>query len=121
MARSTSPGGHRWTSQPARVAVFVGMAMVAWTMVLPAPQGDASRHCTPGAAHAAFRGAGVPERSPGSWGARLSGDGRYIAFVSYDKSLVTGDTNDKADVLRIDRTTSEVVRVSFDLNGRQFR
>ncbi len=121
MARSTSPGPHHWTSQPARVAVFVGVTMAAWTLVLPAPRGGASRHCTPGAAHAAMRGAGVPERSPGSWGARLSGDGRYIAFVSYDKSLVAGDTNDKADVLRIDRTTGEVVRVSLDLNGRQFR
>ena len=62
-----------------------------------------------------------PVRSPGSWGARLSGDGRYVAFVSYDRSLVAGDTNDKADVLRIDRATGEVVRVSLDLNGREFR
>lgn len=98
------------------VAVLAVTSAVAW----PAPRGDAAGHCPSGAMEATLRGAGVPVRPPGSWGARLSADGRHVAFVSYDERLVPGDTNDKADVFRLDRVTGKVVRVSVPPRGGQF-
>ncbi len=62
----------------------------------------------------------MPVRGPGSWSARLSGDGRYAAFVSYEADLVAGDGNQWADVFRMDRTTGEIRRVSLDTGGLEF-
>jgi len=68
----------------------------------------------------AWRVAGLAERAPGSWGARLSGDGRYVAFVSYEDDPASGDTNQRADVFRMDRATGEILRVSRDVHGMEF-
>ena len=49
----------------------------------------------------------------------LSADGRYIAYVSSATNLVTGDTNELADVFVYDRQSAQTVRVSVSTNGGQ--
>ncbi|WP_413612271.1 hypothetical protein [Bdellovibrio sp. HCB-110] len=52
-------------------------------------------------------------------GARLSGDGRYIAFESNATNLVAGDTNGQQDIFVHDRQTGSTTRVSVDSSGTQ--
>jgi Tol biopolymer transport system component len=88
------------------------------------PHGQATGGCpTDGAAlgRSAARDVGVPAKGPGSWRPRLSGDGRYVAFASHVGDLVGGDTNQRTDVFRVDRATGEIIRVSLDGTGLQFR
>ncbi|MFL7868877.1 MAG: hypothetical protein AB8I58_08620 [Anaerolineales bacterium] len=47
----------------------------------------------------------------------LSGDGRYIAFVSSATNLVTGDTNGKGDVFVRDLQAGTTTRVSINSSG----
>jgi len=49
----------------------------------------------------------------------ISKDGRYVAFRSAATNLVTGDTNQKADVFWHDRLTGYTFRVSVDSQGGQ--
>lgn len=49
----------------------------------------------------------------------ISGDGRYIAFLSYRADLVKGDTNGAIDVFVYDRRKSLTSRVSVKTNGGQ--
>lgn len=49
----------------------------------------------------------------------MSGDGRYLTFVSAATNLVTGDTNGAADVFVLDRQTSTLERVSLGTGGVQ--
>jgi Tol biopolymer transport system component len=49
----------------------------------------------------------------------ISGDGRYIAFVSVATTLVTGDTNHLADVFLKDLQTGTLTRISLDSNQNQ--
>jgi Tol biopolymer transport system component len=51
--------------------------------------------------------------------AALSGDGRFVAFVSWAKNLVPGDTNDHTDVFVHDRVTGAIVRASVSTLGVQ--
>jgi Tol biopolymer transport system component len=51
--------------------------------------------------------------------AAISGDGRYVAFMSYATNLVPGDTNGTTDIFRHDLKTGETVRVSVGPGGRQ--
>jgi Tol biopolymer transport system component len=51
--------------------------------------------------------------------AALSGDGRFVAFVSWAKNLVPGDTNDHTDVFVHDRVTGASVRASVSTLGVQ--
>jgi hypothetical protein len=51
------------------------------------------------------------------YGASLSGNGRWAVFGSDASNLVAGDTNDEADVFRVDIRTGEVTLVSNDPNG----
>ena len=58
------------------------------------------------------------------WGAyyatpSLSGDGRFVAFVSYSPLLVPGDTNGQIDVFVLDRTTGQVARLNVSATGGQ--
>lgn len=46
-------------------------------------------------------------------------DGRYVAFASYDRSLVASDTNNAADVFVKDRTTGTIERLSLSTLGAQ--
>lgn len=49
----------------------------------------------------------------------ISGDGRYVAFVSGADNLVAGDDNTGADVFVADRATGKIDLVSLDSRGRQ--
>lgn len=49
----------------------------------------------------------------------LSFDGRWVAFASMASNLVTGDTNDVADVFVYDRVTNRTERVSVSSAGEQ--
>tara|TARA_R110002072_G_scaffold88590_1_gene199045 strand:- start:30 stop:1388 length:1359 start_codon:yes stop_codon:yes gene_type:complete len=49
----------------------------------------------------------------------ISGDGRYIAFLSLATNLVIGDTNNRNDVFLHDRQTGITTRVSVDSIGNE--
>lgn len=51
--------------------------------------------------------------------ATISGDGRYVAFLSGASDLVSGDTNGVADIFVRDLTLGTTVRVSVDSSGLQ--
>jgi autotransporter passenger strand-loop-strand repeat protein len=50
--------------------------------------------------------------------ASISADGRYVAFVSYDTTLVAGDTNNARDVFVKDTQTGAIVRASIGTFGQ---
>ncbi|GGV41926.1 TolB family protein [Streptomyces spectabilis] len=54
-----------------------------------------------------------------SYGARISYDGRYVAFETLASNLVPGDTNDTSDVLVRDRRTGAFTRAGVADDGRQ--
>jgi len=54
-----------------------------------------------------------------SWSPALSSDGRYVAFISDARNLVSGDTNYDTDVFVHDRVTGATKRVSVDSSGNQ--
>ena len=49
----------------------------------------------------------------------ISGNGRFVAFSSYASNLVSGDTNDTADIFVHDRETGVTERVSVSSLGEQ--
>lgn len=49
----------------------------------------------------------------------ISGDGRFVAFLSGASNLVSGDTNNKTDIFVHDRSTGETSRVSVSSSGTQ--
>ncbi|MEQ1935102.1 MAG: hypothetical protein ABL962_14680, partial [Fimbriimonadaceae bacterium] len=49
----------------------------------------------------------------------LSGDGRYVAFLSRASTLVAGDTNGMIDIFVRDRQTAQTIRVSVSSGGVQ--
>jgi len=51
----------------------------------------------------------------------ISADGRYVAFTSYARNLVTGDTNNDRDVFVHDRSTGRTSRVSVATDGSQMQ
>jgi PKD repeat protein/Tol biopolymer transport system component len=54
-----------------------------------------------------------------AWGASISADGRYVAFISNASNLVTGDTNDCSDAFVHDRQTGQTTRVSVASDGTE--
>src|SRR3954447_10441070 len=62
-------------------------------------------------------GGGVP--NGGSGDPSISGDGRYVAFVSAARNLVPGDDNGAFDVFVRDRLVHKTERVSVTTAGRQ--
>jgi Tol biopolymer transport system component len=54
-----------------------------------------------------------------SYDGSISADGRCVTFRSYASNLVSGDTNDRADIFVHDRMTGETTRVSVGLWGVQ--
>ena len=108
-------GGRRiWRGHTATIAAVIMTAVSG--PVSASPGGCPGAPAQP----STLRAAGLPERAPGSWGARLSGDGRYVAFASYGDDPVLGDDNQRADVFRMDRLTGEVLRVSRNVHGKEF-
>jgi Tol biopolymer transport system component len=55
----------------------------------------------------------------GNFGASVSADGRYVAFVSSASNLVPGDVNGKLDVFLRDRQNGTTERVSLANDGSQ--
>jgi Tol biopolymer transport system component len=51
--------------------------------------------------------------------ARVSADGRYVAFASEASNLVPGDTNENWDVFRRDTATGTTVRANISSSGGQ--
>src|SRR4051794_10674745 len=49
----------------------------------------------------------------------VSGDGRYVAFLSYGTDLVPGDTNNVIDIFVRDRKLGTTKRVSVATGGAQ--
>ncbi len=57
------------------------------------------------------------ESNGSSYAADISGDGKYIAFVSYASNLVAGDNNNKADIFVHDVVSGEITLVSVASDG----
>lgn len=55
----------------------------------------------------------------GSFTPSISGDGRWVAFVSDAKNLVPRDTNGEADVFLHDLRTRKTIRLSVAIDGRE--
>ncbi|HMJ00502.1 MAG TPA: PASTA domain-containing protein [Gaiellaceae bacterium] len=62
---------------------------------------------------------GGAEANGGSFSPSISGDGRYVAFLSDATNLVAGDTNSVRDVFVFDRQTGTTMRASVDSAGVQ--
>jgi len=67
---------------------------------------------------ASVSSAGVQATST-SLDAALSGNGRYVAFMSWAKNLVPDDTNNRTDVFVHDMLTGETVLASVSTGGVQ--
>lgn len=52
-------------------------------------------------------------------GKSISADGRFVVFVSWDASLVPGDTNEAGDIFVKDRQTGLVERINLSPSGAQ--
>jgi Tol biopolymer transport system component len=59
------------------------------------------------------------EGDRGSYTPAISGDGRWVAFVSDATNLVKGDTNGDADVFLRDRKKKRTIRLSLTSDGRE--
>ncbi len=70
------------------------------------------------AARADVATGGAAANSASEWYS-LSADGRYIAFTSWGDNLVSGDTNEAADVFLRDTATGTTERVSLSAAGAQ--
>lgn len=49
----------------------------------------------------------------------ISDDGKYVVFTSVASNLVRGDTNNKADIFRVEVATGKTVRVNVSSTGAQ--
>jgi Tol biopolymer transport system component len=59
------------------------------------------------------------EGNGSSFGPAVSGDGRHVVFHSTASNLVSGDTNNAADIFAFDRFTQQMRRVSQSAAGTQ--
>ena len=62
---------------------------------------------------------GGDQADAGSSSGAVSGDGRYVAFVSEATNLVAGDTNGFADIFLRDRTLGTTARVNTGVYGAE--
>jgi len=60
---------------------------------------------------------GGPQFNMQTWGGSISGDGRYVAFVSAASNLVAGDTNNAWDAFLRDRQLGTTACISANQNG----
>ncbi|WP_222598488.1 TolB family protein [Lentzea tibetensis] len=72
-----------------------------------------------GATTRASVASGGRESWAGGFYAAISGNGRYVTFVSSGADLVPGDTNQQRDIFRHDRETGLTTRVSVSSTGGQ--
>ena len=54
-----------------------------------------------------------------SFNPSISGDGRFISYISFASNLVTGDTNNSEDTFVYDQQTGQTIRVSIASDGSQ--
>ncbi|MFB8791962.1 MAG: hypothetical protein U7123_24725 [Potamolinea sp.] len=54
-----------------------------------------------------------------SYSPSISAEGNFVAFESYARNLVVGDTNNSLDIFVYDTLTNTTVRVSIANNGTQ--
>ena len=62
---------------------------------------------------------GAQQANGGSLDPSISKNGRFVVYTSDATNLVTGDTNNSADIFVFDRVTRQNARVSVDNNGVQ--
>ncbi len=62
---------------------------------------------------------GGAQANGNSFGPAISGDGRFIAFVSNATNFVAGDTNGVSDIFVRDLQTNTTTRISVDSGGAQ--
>lgn len=70
---------------------------------------------------ASRRGATGNQGDGASWNVSITGDGTKVAFTSYAKNLVGGDTNNQPDAFVRDLAASSISRVSTNSNGKQVK
>ena len=92
--------------------VFAAVTTLAAAIVIPQPAfaGSTTR--------SSLSNAGG-ELNAESLGAAISGDGRYVGFVTAASGAVSGDTNAVADIFVRDRGARKTVRVSVSSGGTQ--
>jgi Tol biopolymer transport system component len=61
--------------------------------------------------------AGDEAQDGGSWFPVISGDGRYVAYLTDATNLYEGDTNGFGDIVATDRVTGETVLLSLSADG----
>ena len=102
-----------------RTCVRVGLLLaVAAIVLVSSPEASAS----PGATdRVSVDSAGVQGTGDsGAWGRpAVSADSRYVAFESFAKNLVDGDTNNASDIFVRDRDMGTTARVSVTSGGSQ--
>ncbi|MDW5328423.1 hypothetical protein [Plantactinospora sp. KLBMP9567] len=103
------------------ISTAVSLAMAATLAVPPVGTGRTLDFSTAGrgtTVRVSVSGTGEQGNSLAFDGA-TSRDGRYVAFSSYASNLVSGDTNEDADVFVRDRVAGTTTRVSVAGDGSQ--
>ncbi|MFZ5909054.1 MAG: hypothetical protein ACOYYU_03455 [Chloroflexota bacterium] len=95
------------------LAAFLVMALLAG----PLPGTALPVRAAPGDTTRVSVGLGGAEANNYSKDAAISGDGRYVAFISSATNLVSGDTNNHEDIFVHDRQTGTTTRVSVNSSG----
>jgi hypothetical protein len=93
---------------------FVSLALMFGAGLASTPPAFAQQITLISAANDGTQASGGNSKEPS-----ISGDGRFIAFVSDATNLVPNDTNNVADIFVKDRVTSAIERVSVRSTGDQ--
>ncbi len=126
VALSTTPsgalgtGGGSWFPAMSRDGKVVAFVSAARDLVAGDTNGLTEvfvRDLDSGAMERVVRAPGGGEANNHSSSPVLSGDGRYVGFVSRASNLVAGDTNAALDAFVLDRVTGAVERVSLGAGG----
>jgi len=99
-------------------ALALTATVVALALLLLAANGRLS-FALPGTTERVSVDSAGNEGNAHSWGADISADGRYVAFLSDASNLVPSDTNRVGDVFVHDRETGTTTRVSVDSAGNE--
>ena len=125
---SATTDGSRVDNEPGLAALSGdGRFTVYWSRVDDLVQGDTNNSAdifvfdrVTGATDLVSVATDGTQANRDSWeGASLSGNGRFVVFVSEASNLVAGDTNGQVDVFVHDRSTGVTERVSVAFDGAQ--
>lgn len=97
------------TRKPLGAAAIIAIVSMTWVVGRADAQVTTQRVSVPPSG----------EADGGSGYADMTPDARYVAFSSYARNLVPGDTNGSADVFLADRRSGAVTRVSVGNGGVQ--